>query len=57
MDAVGEILTRAHHVMLGYFDNPVVTAEAIDAEGWLHIGDMGSMEERGYRRIEGRFRR
>ena len=53
---VGEILTRGYHVMLGYFDNPTATAEAIDADGWLHTGDLGSMDERGYCRIEGRVK-
>jgi fatty-acyl-CoA synthase len=54
--AVGEILTRGYHVMKGYFDNPAATAEAIDAAGWLHTGDLGSMDERGYCRIEGRVK-
>ncbi|MFY9806327.1 MAG: AMP-binding protein [Pseudonocardiaceae bacterium] len=54
--AVGEILTRGYHVMKGYFDNPDATSEAIDASGWLHTGDLGSMDERGYCRIEGRFK-
>ena len=53
---VGEILTRGYHVMTGYFDNPEATSEAIDAEGWLHTGDLGSMDERGYCRIEGRLK-
>jgi fatty-acyl-CoA synthase len=54
--AVGEILTRGYHVMTGYFDNPAATTEAIDAAGWLHTGDLGSMDERGYCRIEGRVK-
>ncbi|MGB8963216.1 MAG: AMP-binding protein [Pseudonocardiaceae bacterium] len=54
--AVGEILTRGYHVMKGYFDNPDATSEAIDASGWLHTGDLGSMDERGYCRIEGRLK-
>jgi fatty-acyl-CoA synthase len=53
---VGEILTRGYHVMKGYFDDPAATAEAIDAEGWLHTGDLGSMDERGFCRIEGRLK-
>jgi fatty-acyl-CoA synthase len=53
---VGEILTRGYHVMKGYFDNPAATSEAIDAEGWLHTGDLGSADERGYCRIEGRLK-
>ena len=53
---VGEICTRGYHVMKGYFDNPEATAEAIDTAGWLHTGDLGSMDERGYCRIEGRVK-
>ncbi|MBV9093498.1 MAG: AMP-binding protein, partial [Streptosporangiaceae bacterium] len=53
---VGEICTRGYHVMKGYFDNPEATAEAIDAAAWLHTGDLGSMDERGYCRIEGRVK-
>ncbi len=52
----GEILTRGYHVMKGYFDNPGATSEAIDAAGWLHTGDLGSADERGYYRIEGRLK-
>jgi fatty-acyl-CoA synthase len=54
--SVGEICTRGYHVMLGYHDNPQATAEAIDADGWLHTGDLGAMDERGYVRIEGRLK-
>ena len=50
---VGEILARGYNVMPGYFDNPAATAAAIDADGWLHTGDLGSADERGYYRIEG----
>jgi fatty-acyl-CoA synthase len=53
---VGEILTRGYHVMKGYFGHPEATSQAIDAEGWLHTGDLGSMDERGYCRIEGRLK-
>jgi fatty-acyl-CoA synthase len=53
---IGEICTRGYHVMSGYFDNPQGTAEAIDPQGWLHTGDLGSMDERGYCRIEGRVK-
>jgi fatty-acyl-CoA synthase len=54
--AVGEILTRGYHVMKGYFGDPAATTEAVDAAGWLHTGDLGSMDERGYCRIEGRLK-
>lgn len=53
---IGEIHTRGYHVMTGYFDNPEATAAAVDADGWLHTGDLGSMDERGYCRIEGRVK-
>ncbi len=53
---VGELCTRGYHVMHGYFENPEATAAAIDADGWLHTGDLGSMDDRGYCRIEGRLK-
>jgi acyl-CoA synthetase (AMP-forming)/AMP-acid ligase II len=53
---VGELCTRGYHVMTGYLDNPEATAEAIDADGWLHTGDLASMDERGYCRIGGRLK-
>ncbi|MEO1064553.1 MAG: AMP-binding protein [Actinomycetota bacterium] len=53
---VGEFCTRGYHVMLGYHENPEATAEAIDADGWLHTGDLCSMDERGYCSIEGRLK-
>jgi fatty-acyl-CoA synthase len=45
---IGEYCTRGYHVMNGYFEMPDRTAEAIDADGWLHTGDIGVMDDRGY---------
>jgi fatty-acyl-CoA synthase len=53
---VGEICTRGYLVMDGYLGDPEATAAAIDADGWLHTGDLGSMDERGYCRITGRLK-
>jgi acyl-CoA synthetase (AMP-forming)/AMP-acid ligase II len=50
----GEVLVRGYGVMQGYLDDPVATAEAIDADGWLHTGDLGSFTASGRLRIVGR---
>jgi acyl-CoA synthetase (AMP-forming)/AMP-acid ligase II len=52
----GEIRVRGQGVMLGYLDDPAATAEAIDADGWLHTGDVGTMDEQGYVRITDRMK-
>jgi acyl-CoA synthetase (AMP-forming)/AMP-acid ligase II len=52
----GEICLRGFHVMKGYFDDPQATVESIDAEGWLHTGDVGTLDARGYLRITDRLK-
>jgi fatty-acyl-CoA synthase len=52
----GEICTRGYHVMAGYYNDPAATSQAIDGGGWLHTGDLGSADERGYFRIQGRVK-
>jgi HIP---CoA ligase len=52
----GEIVVRGFNVMLGYFEDPVATAEAIDAGGWLHTGDVGNLDEEGYLTLTGRLK-
>jgi long-chain acyl-CoA synthetase len=47
----GEVLIRGEFLMLGYRNDPVKTAEAIDSEGWLHTGDVGEIDEDGYLKI------
>jgi acyl-CoA synthetase (AMP-forming)/AMP-acid ligase II len=50
----GEVLVRGYGVMQGYLDEPAATAQAIDADDWLHTGDMGTLDAAGRLRIDGR---
>jgi len=52
----GEIVVRGYNVMKGYFDDPVATTETVDGAGWLHTGDVGIMDARGYLRITDRLK-
>ena len=52
----GELCTRGYSVMLGYWDEPEKTAEAIDAARWMHTGDLGVMGDDGYVKISGRLK-
>ncbi|WP_159842064.1 FadD3 family acyl-CoA ligase [Nocardia sp. CY41] len=52
----GEVLLRGPNVMLGYLDDPDSTAQTIDADGWLHTGDIGTIDERGYLKITDRLK-
>jgi acyl-CoA synthetase (AMP-forming)/AMP-acid ligase II len=52
----GELLVRGDYVMLGYLDDPAATAEAIDADGWLHTGDVGVLDEHGNLSITDRLK-
>ncbi len=53
---VGEVCCRGYNVMKGYYSNPDATAQAIDPDGWLHSGDLGTMDGDGYVTITGRLK-
>ena len=52
----GELCTRGYSVMLGYWNNPAATSEAIDAARWMHTGDLATMDDGGYVNIVGRIK-
>ncbi len=52
----GELCTRGYSVMLGYWNDPEKTAEAVDAEGWMHTGDLATIDDSGYCNIVGRIK-
>jgi fatty-acyl-CoA synthase len=52
----GELCTRGYSVMLGYWDDPQRTAEAVDPDGWMHSGDLATLDSDGYVRIVGRIK-
>jgi fatty-acyl-CoA synthase len=54
--APGEFCTRGYSVMIGYWNEPQRTAEAIDSEGWMHTGDLATMDGDGYVNIVGRIK-
>jgi fatty-acyl-CoA synthase len=56
LGTVGEICFRGYHVMQGYYGDAAATAQAVDTQGWLHSGDLGSMDADGYVRITGRLK-
>jgi fatty-acyl-CoA synthase len=52
--AAGEFCTRGYSVMLGYWNDPAKTKEAIDGDGWMHTGDLGTLDDEGYGNVVGR---
>jgi long-chain acyl-CoA synthetase len=56
LNVPGEILARGTNVMTGYYKNPEATAQALDADGWYHTGDLGTMSADGHVFILGRIK-
>jgi fatty-acyl-CoA synthase len=54
--ATGELMTRGYSVMIGYWNDPDLSAEALDSEGWMHTGDLATIDEDGYCNIVGRLK-
>jgi fatty-acyl-CoA synthase len=52
----GELCTRGYSVMLGYWDEPEKTADVLDSEGWMHTGDLATIDAQGYGNIVGRIK-
>lgn len=55
-DGQGELCMYGRHVFMGYINEPEKTAEVIDSEGWLHTGDLGRIDEKGFLYITGRLK-
>lgn len=53
-EAMGEVMTRGPHIMRGYFRNPDETDKVLDAQGWMHTGDLGRIDDKGHLHILGR---
>jgi fatty-acyl-CoA synthase len=52
----GELCTRGYSIMLGYWDDDAMTAEVLDGSGWMHTGDLATLDEQGYCKIVGRIK-
>ena len=55
-EGIGEVLTRGPHVMKGYYRNSQETAQVLDPQGWMHTGDLGKIDTRGFLHIMGRLK-
>jgi fatty-acyl-CoA synthase len=55
-DTIGEFCARGYNLMKGYYKMPEATAQAIDSDGWLHTGDLATVDENGYYKITGRLK-